>query len=187
MAAPSDRRSLHYERRPKDAYALPARRGEVNKLTRSRDAPSHPSFALTLQESPSQLLPPIKKGGGAPISASTGVRPAAERKACQRMRRAPSSCPATRGTKTAARSPLGAPPRSCAEGLTLRLGSGRASWNHRIQTGVPSPAPVQRAPRSPVTRRTGRCPSRPKTRCMAAFPGTALVPLSKVPSRKVPP
>ncbi len=35
-----------------------------------------------------------KKGGGAPISASTGVRPAAERKACQRMRRAPSLSPA---------------------------------------------------------------------------------------------
>jgi hypothetical protein len=32
---------------------------------------------------------------------------------------------------------------------------GRASWHHRIQTGGPSPAPVQRAPRSPVTRRTG--------------------------------
>ena len=30
-----------------------------------------------------------------------------------------------------------------------------ASWNHRMQTGGPSPAPVQRAPRGPVTRRTG--------------------------------
>jgi hypothetical protein len=37
---------------------------------------------------------------------------------------------------------------------------GRASWDYRVQTGGPSPAPVQRAPRSPVTRRTGRCPSR---------------------------
>ena len=44
--------------------------------------------------------------------------------------------------------------------LHPQLGPGRASWNHRIQTGGPSPAPVQRAPRSPVTRRTGRCPSR---------------------------
>src|SRR5580698_9358057 len=34
------------------------------------------------------------------------------------------------------------------------LGSGRASWNHRMQTGGPSPAPVQRAPRSPA--RAGR-------------------------------
>ena len=35
-----------------------------------------------------------------------------------------------------------------------RLGLGRASWNHRMQTGGPSPAPVQRAPRSPA--RAGR-------------------------------
>jgi len=35
-----------------------------------------------------------------------------------------------------------------------RLGPGRASWNHRMQTGGPSPAPVQRAPRSPT--RAGR-------------------------------
>jgi len=38
---------------------------------------------------------------------------------------------------------------------------GRASWNHRVQTGGPSPAPVQRAPRSPITCRTGRCPEPP--------------------------
>jgi hypothetical protein len=35
-----------------------------------------------------------------------------------------------------------------------RLGLGRASWNRRMQTGGPSPAPVQRAPRSPA--RAGR-------------------------------
>jgi hypothetical protein len=50
------------------------------------------------------------------------------------------------------RSPFGAPLRL--------LRPGRASWDYRVQTGGPSPAPVQRAPRSPVTRRTGRCPSR---------------------------
>jgi hypothetical protein len=48
-----------------------------------------------------------------------------------------------------ARSPFGAPPRLGAEGFTPRLGQGRASWNHRMQTGGPSPAPVQRAPRRP--------------------------------------
>jgi hypothetical protein len=61
------------------------------------------------------------------------------------------------------RSPFGAPPRSCA-GSRSRLGLGRASWNHRMQTGGPSPAPVQRAPRSPDTRRTGRCPNRLKAK-----------------------
>ena len=35
-----------------------------------------------------------------------------------------------------------------------QLGLGRASWNHRMQTGGPSPTPVQRAPRSPT--RAGR-------------------------------
>jgi len=29
-----------------------------------------------------------------------------------------------------------------------------------MQTGVPSPTPVQQAPCSPITRRTGRCPNR---------------------------
>ena len=60
---------------------------------RSRDAASHPSFASRFKKAlPRASLE--KKGGGAPISASTGFRPAAERKACQRMRRAPSLSPA---------------------------------------------------------------------------------------------
>ena len=52
-----------------------------------------------------------------------------------------------------ARSPFGAPPRH-PRFFRPRLGSGRASWNHRMQTGGPSPAPVQRAPRGPT--RAGR-------------------------------
>ena len=44
--------------------------------------------------------------------------------------------------------------RGHAPGFHSRLGLGRASWNHRMQTGGPSPAPVQRAPRSPA--RAGR-------------------------------
>ena len=62
-------------------------------------------------------------------------------------------------------------------GVTLELGPGRASWNHRIQTGEPSPAPVQRAPRGPITRRTGRCPGRPRAWSRTAPAGTALAPL----------
>jgi hypothetical protein len=46
------------------------------------------------------------------------------------------------------------PNRGTHRGFYPRLGSGRASWNHRMQTGGPSPAPVQRAPRSPA--RAGR-------------------------------
>jgi hypothetical protein len=65
--------------------------------------------------------------------------------------------------------------------LSLDSVPGRASWNHRIQTGEPSPAPVQPAPGSPVTRRTVDAQNRPDMQCIAASPGTALVPLSKVP------
>jgi hypothetical protein len=46
-----------------------------------------------------------------------------------------------------------------------RLGLGRASWNHRIQTGGPSPAPVQRAPRSPA--RAGRADTQTACRLRA--------------------
>jgi hypothetical protein len=44
--------------------------------------------------------------------------------------------------------------RGHAPGFHSRLGPGRASWNRRMQAGGPSPAPVQRAPRSPA--RAGR-------------------------------
>ena len=46
-----------------------------------------------------------------------------------------------------------------------RLGLGRASWNHRMQTGGPSPAPVQRAPRSPA--RAGRADTQTARRLRA--------------------
>ena len=46
-----------------------------------------------------------------------------------------------------------------------RLGLGRASWNHRMQTGGPSPAPVQRAPRSPA--RAGRADAQTACRLRA--------------------
>jgi len=129
-----------------------------------------------------------------------------QRREAGAARRTTGSAPAAEGPKPAARSAstiaflsrtardesggalaLRRPPRSCAEGVTLRLGPGRASWNHRVQTGGPSPAPVQPAPGSPITRRTVDAQGRPDMQCMAASPGTAPVPLSKVPSRKVPP
>ena len=52
--------------------------------------------------------------------------------------------------------------------LSLDSAPGRASWNYRMQAGGPSPAPVQPAPGSPVTRRTVDAQSRPEARCMAA-------------------
>ncbi len=120
-------------------------------FSRSRDAPSHPSFAYAKVRKPFPISSP-KRGRRSADKRTTGVAP---------LQRAHRFCPATRGIKTAVPSPFGAPPRSCAEGLTLRLGLGRASWNRRVQTGGPSQAPVQRAPRSPVKCRTGRCPEPP--------------------------
>jgi hypothetical protein len=82
-----------------------------------------------------------------------------------------------------ARSPFGAPPRH-PRFFRPRLGSGRASWNHRMQTGGPSPAPVQRAPRSPA--RTGRDDAQ-AARERSVSPRstrTAPAPPQGVPSRK---
>jgi hypothetical protein len=90
---------------------------------RSRDAPSHPSFASRFKKA----LPttsPHKEGRRSADKRLTGVRPAAATKACLRMRRAPSP----RSTRTARdlRSGTLAFRRSTAimrRGLT-RLGSG---------------------------------------------------------------
>jgi hypothetical protein len=116
--------------------------------------------ALPRQEKPSQESipnkpPPLKKGGGAPRSAPTRSR--IEKRCGAR----PLSCLPTAGgprppwtsKKWSGRARLSAPHRGI-RGFCSRLGSGRASWNHRMQTGGPSPAPVQRAPRSPT--RAGR-------------------------------
>ena len=81
-----------------------------------------------------------------------------------------------------ARSPFGAPPRHSPR-FYPRLGPSRASWNHRMQTGGPSPAPVQRAPRGPVTRRTGRCPSRPRAKVTSPGRGNRTRSVSRIVSR----
>jgi len=75
-------------------------------------------------------------------------------------------------------------PTAASEVFRPRLGSGRASWNHRMQTGGPSPAPVQRAPRSPA--RAGRDDAQAaRERSVSLRPTrTAPAPPSGVPSRK---
>ena len=100
---------------------------------------------------PMSLLP--KEGGGAPRDAG---RKGPHRKGMRRASFLLSSLWEDRGRADLmerARSPFGAPPRH-PRFFRPRLGSGRASWNHRMQTGGPSPAPVQRAPRGPT--RAGR-------------------------------
>jgi hypothetical protein len=104
---------------------------------------------------------PSNKGGGAPNGAPPVAAPDAR----------------AQPRPYASRSPFGAPPRLCAEIFRSQLGLGRASWNRRMQTGGPSPTPVQQAPCSPITRRTGRCPSRLKAEVTKPLPsGTAPAP-----------
>ena len=187
-----------------------SRKGEVEtarraNLARSRDAPWHPSFAsrhgkqalpnlLPQRTIPKSGVPVFgtrscakyKEGGGAPISASTGVRPAAATKACG-MRRAPASLSRTVRDLKKRRARLAAPHRGIApKVLPLDSAPGRASWNRRVQTGGPSPAPVQRAPRGPATRRTGRCPGPPEGAVYGRAFGNRSRPVSGVPSRRRP-
>jgi hypothetical protein len=100
-----------------------------------------------------QETPPLKEGRRSAERRTTGPH----RKA---MRRASFLLPPfyggteAAGTSWSGRARLSAPHRGIRGFFRPRLGSGRASWNHRMQTGGPSPAPVQRAPRSPT--RAGR-------------------------------
>jgi len=48
------------------------------------------------------------------------------------------------------RARLSALHRGSRQAVTPDAAPGRVSWNRRVQTGGPSPAPVQRAPRGPV-------------------------------------
>ena len=92
------------------------------------------------QASPSKCLPKRRRSADRRIQRSPHRTDAA---------RARSPLSPFAGGGEGARSPFGAPPRHSPR-FYPRLGPGRASWNHRIQTGEPSPAPVQRAPRGPA-------------------------------------
>jgi hypothetical protein len=119
---------------------------------RCRDAPSHPSFA--------KKTPRKAKPRNSSLKRREAERREAHHRAASKSDAArvlsPFLLAEDRGRADLmerARSPFGAPPRH-PRFFRPRLGSGRASWNHRMQTGGPSPAPVQRAPRGPT--RAGR-------------------------------
>ena len=146
------------------AYGLPPRRGQMSFVLlrhapiRSRDAAFAPEFCRR-QEKPSQEAFPRNSS----LERREAERREAHHRAASRKRcgARPLSCLPTAGGLRSpgpqkmerARSPFGAPPRH-PRSFGPRLGLGRASWNHRMQTGGPSPAPVQRAPRGPT--RAGR-------------------------------
>jgi hypothetical protein len=133
----------------------PQDEGTQASLPRSRDAPSHPSLATPLQESPSCL--PNKEGRRSAERRTTGSAPPQKKKACRRMRRAPSPLPANDAGSSGGALAFRRPTAALRRGTYLDSAPGRASWNHRIQTGGPSPAPVQPAPGRPA----GRCPKPP--------------------------
>ncbi len=136
----------------------PPHAGRVNNPPRSRDAPSHPSFASRFKKA---LRASLKRREAERRQAHHGFRPAADRKPASVCGARLSPPPANGAGSKERRARLSAPHRGIAEVLPLDSAPGRASWNHRIQTGGPSPAPVQRAPRSPVTRRTVDAQNRP--------------------------
>jgi hypothetical protein len=127
-----------------------------DESVRPRDAAAHPSFAYAKKSQAKKAFPrkllPLKEGRR---SADRRVQEP-HRKGMRRASFLLSSLRKNRGPRLhraldlmeRARSPFGAPPRH--PRFWPRLGSGRASWNHRMQTGGPSPAPVQRAPRGPA-------------------------------------
>ena len=119
----------------------------ADKRNRSRDAFAS-EFLFKLQEEC------LKRTGG--ISFASPTREAERRTTRPRY----PYLHKTRARSLTDRSPFGAPPRLYAGTFQPQLGLGRASWNRRMQTGGPSPTPVQQAPCSPITRRTGRCPDR---------------------------
>ena len=161
-------------------------RGEV-KRSRSRDAPSHPSFAKPRVRKPFQSPPAKKEGGGAPRGASTGIRSAAERQSLPAYAaRTNAPLPQRAGSKRR-RARLSAPHRGHAPRV-LPLNSARAALPGI--TGCKREDPLRRQCSEHLAVRScaGRddAQSRPQAQCMAALPGTAPVPLSKVPSRKAP-
>jgi hypothetical protein len=115
------------------------------------------------------FVPPLKEGRRS-AEAHHGSPPRRRKKSLPAMRRALYSPPAPhwRGVKRR-RARLSALHRDYAPSvLSLDSAPGRASWNHRIQTGVPSPAPVQPAPGSPITRRTVDAQNHPDERLQAS-------------------
>ena len=134
--------------------------GAPQARSRSRDA-----FASEFCSKPGQEKRQEKrcfpwKGSGAPTDASKRSphpqKNLRKRRKHSAARRAPLSppVPAWGGS---AKGALASRRSTAASRQAARLDSapGRASWNRRMQTGGPSPAPVQRAPRGPATRRTG--------------------------------
>jgi hypothetical protein len=150
-----------------------AGRGEISDLVLAMQL--HPGFAARTKAT--DVSPPNKKG-----RRSAGRRksnwPHHTNRCCH-----PSALRARRASRTIrtvrfGRARLSALHHGARQAVTPDSTSGRASWNHRVQTGGPSPMPVQRAPRGPVIVPDGTMPEAARERFARPPAGTALAPLS---------
>ena len=131
------------------------------RLTRSRGAPLRPSYGHATVRKP--FVPPLKEGRRSAEKAHHWFPPRRRKISLPAYAARATFAPAPhwRGAEEAARSPFGAPPRSCAEGPDPRLGSGprfleSPDPNGRTLSGT-SAASTWQSGHAP----DGRCPEPP--------------------------
>jgi hypothetical protein len=156
-----------------DAVLRTAMPGDDESL-RCRDAPSHPSFAYAKKAKPKSVaknLLPKKKGGGAPIGA---CRIRIEKRCGARPFSFPSLLRGPRPRTSLSLGPHGAGalafrrPTAASEVLASARLRPRflepPDANGRTLSGTSAASTSQSD-----TRRTGRCPSRPRAQCIATL------------------
>ena len=82
----------------------------------------------------------------------------------------PPRCASGTAARSSERARLSALHRGARQAVTPDSTSGRVSWNRRVQTGGPSPAPVQRVPRRPVVVPDERGPEAARVRSVSFRP-----------------
>jgi len=150
--------------------------GEQASLPRSRDAPWHPRFASRCKKALPFASLQKRREGGRRSAHQLGIRPRRSRtKACcgsgERHRFLPHSADRNGGALALRR-----PPRSCAEGLTPRLGLGPRFLELPGANGRTLPGASAASTSQTGSRPAGRCPRPPGSRLQAPPPGTAPAP-----------
>jgi hypothetical protein len=156
-----------------------------DELFDCRDAPSHPSFAHAKKSQAkkhSQETPPLKEGRRSAEKRTTGPHRKAMRRASfllPLMLRGPRPRGPHGAGALAFRRPTAASEAFSASARLRPRFLEPPDANGRTLSGT-SAASTSRS----GTRRTGRCPSRPRAQCIATPTRTAPAPPSGVPSRK---
>src|SRR6204780_3821910 len=82
----------------------------------------------------------------------------------------PPRCASGAAARSSERARLSALHRGARQAVTPDSAPARVSWNRRVQTGGPSPVPVQRAPRGPVIVPDERGPEAARVRSVSFRP-----------------